>query len=112
MRSIAVLAAVYLVVAKLGLRLAVVHSYATAVWPAARIALRAVLVKGYKIWPGVFLGAFVTNITTGNLGSTPTILASVGIATGNTLEALIGAYLVSRFSGGVRTFDHARGVFR
>ena len=61
MLSIAVLAVVYLIGAKLGLELALVNSYATAVWPATGIALAAILLRGYKIWPGVFIGAFLAN---------------------------------------------------
>jgi PAS domain S-box-containing protein len=40
------------------------------------------------------------------------VLASSGIAMGNTLEAVLGAYLVNRFAGGRRAFDRAADVFR
>src|SRR5262249_55721184 len=54
-----------------------------------------------------FVGAFLVNITTaGN------IFTSIGIATGNTLEALCGAWLVNKFSGGVRVFDRPQDVFK
>jgi integral membrane sensor domain MASE1 len=89
------------------LTLAVVHASATAVWPPAGIGLAALLLLGYRVWPGIFLGAFLANITTA--GSTAT---SIGIATGNTLEALVGAYLVTRFAHGSNAFDRAQEVFR
>jgi two-component system CheB/CheR fusion protein len=85
-------AVVYLAGAKMGLKLAFVAEQITVVWPATGIALSAVLIFGYRIWPAIALGAFVANITT----DTPAITA-LGIATGNTLEALLGAYLLNRF---------------
>src|SRR5262245_48000349 len=78
-----VLAAIYFIVGKLGLGLASVHPSATAVWPPTGISLVAFLMLGYRIWPGIFLGALVVNLTTA--GSLPVCL---GIAAGNTLEGL------------------------
>jgi PAS domain S-box-containing protein len=110
--SILGLALVYLVAAKLGLQLALVNKYATAVWPPTGIALAALLIGGYRLWPGVLIGAFVANVTTGETLSVSAVLASLGIAMGNTLEAVLGAYLVNRFAGGRRAFDRAADVFR
>ena len=87
---IAFLAGVYFVAAKLGLSMAFVHPSATAVWPPTGIALAAFLVLGYRVWPGIFLGAFLANLTTAGCVAT-----TFGIATGNTLEGLVGAYLVN-----------------
>src|SRR5713101_3901348 len=97
---VAALTLVYLIAGKLGLMLAFVHASATAVWPPAGIALAAFLVLGYRVWPGVFAGAFVANVTTAGSAAT-----SIGIAAGNTLEGLVGAYLVNEFAGGRHAFD-------
>ena len=80
---ILVLAAVYVVAAKLGLMLAFVHASATAVWPPTGITLAALLILGYRVWPGIFLGAFLANLLTAG-----SMMTSLGIATGNTLEGL------------------------
>src|SRR5881397_3977503 len=101
------LAAVYALAGKLGLLLAFVHPSATAVWPGTGIALAALLLLGYRVWPGIFLGAFLVNLTTAG-----SILSSLGIASGNTLEALLGAYLVTRFANGRRVFDRAEDIFK
>lgn len=101
------LALVYALVGKLALRLAFVNASATAVWPPAGIALAAYLFFGYRVWPGIFLGAFVVNLSTAG-----TILTSLGIATGNTLEGLVGAYLVNSFAHGRDFFDHPYDVFK
>lgn len=97
----------YFIAGKLGLRLAFVNASATAVWPPTGIALALFLIFGYKIWPVIFLGAFFINLTTAG-----TILTSLGIAFGNTLEGLIGAYLVNKFANGSKAFDNAQNVFK
>jgi diguanylate cyclase (GGDEF)-like protein len=105
--AITILAALYLAVGKLGLLVAFVHPSSTAVWPPTGITLAAFLILGYRVWPGVFLGAFLVNLTTAG-----TIATSLGIATGNTLEGIVGAYLVSRFAGGRRFFESAQDTFK
>src|SRR5207249_219871 len=107
LKVVAGLAAVYLVAAKLGLMLAFVHASATAVWPPTGIALAAFLVFGYRVWPGIIVGAFLANISTAG-----SIAIALAIAAGNTLEGVTGAYLVTRFAGGTRTFDRPQDVFR
>jgi diguanylate cyclase (GGDEF)-like protein len=105
--TVAALAVVYFVAGKLGLQLAYVHASATAVWPCTGIAIAALLVFGYRLWPGILIGAFLVNLTTA--GSVET---SIGIAIGNTLEGLAGCYLVSRFAGGKEAFARAQDIFK
>ena len=89
------LAAGYVLAGKLGLELAIFHPSATPVWPPTGISLAAFLLLGYWVWPAIFVGALVVNVTT--VGS---IASSLGIATGNTLEGLVGAFLVNHFANG------------
>ncbi len=101
--TIALVAAAYVVTGKLGLRLAAVHPSATPVWAPTGIALASVLLLGYRAWPITFAGAFYVNITTaGDLWTT------LGIAAGNTSEALMGAYLINRYAHGRDAFDSPR----
>ncbi len=100
------IAAAYYITGRLGLRLAVVNPSVTAVWPPAGIALAAVLLAGYQVWPAIMVGAFLVNLST--TGSVPSALA---IAAGNTLAALVGVYLVNRFARGRRAMERARDVF-
>jgi len=105
--AIGILTVIYFIVGKLSLQLAFVHPSASPVWPPAGIALAALVVFGYRTWPAIFLGAFLVNVTTaGNIGT------SLCIATGNTLEAVCGAWLVNQFAGGTRIFDRAQDVFK
>src|ERR1700739_4170442 len=101
------LALVYFMVGKLGLKLAFLNASASSVWPCTGIALAALLILGYRAWPAIFVGAFLVNFTT---AGTP--LTAVSIATGNTLEAVIGCYLVSRFAAGGNAFQRSQNIFK
>src|SRR6266516_3755260 len=104
---IGILTLVYFIAGKFGLMLASLHASASPVWPPAGIALAALLLLGYRAWPAIFVGAFLVNVTTaGNFAT------SFAIATGNTLEALAGAWLVNRFAGGRNVFERPQGVFK
>src|SRR5881394_2539316 len=104
---VGLLTLVYFIAGKFGLILASLHASASPVWPPAGIALAALLLLGYRAWPAIFVGAFLVNVTTaGNVAT------SLAIASGNTLEAVCGAWLVNRFAGGTTVFDRPQGVFK
>src|SRR5438093_3564502 len=104
---IGLLAIIYFVAGKLGLMLASLHASASPVWPPAGIALAALLLLGYRVWPAIFVGAFLVNVTTGG-----NVATSFAIATGNSLEALAGAWLINRFADGTAAFARPQGVFK
>src|SRR5262249_29436475 len=99
------IAIVYIGLAKVSLALASIHPSATPIWPPSGYALGAVLLRGYRVSPAIFVGAFVANATTAG-----SIWTSLAIATGNTLESLAGAHLLNRWSGGRSTFHTPAGV--
>ena len=102
-----VIGVAYFVLAKVGLTLASIHPSATPIWPPTGLALAAVLLRGLRVWPAIFLAALTANATTAlaNATTVDSILTSSAIAVGNTLEAVIGGYLTNIWSGGRRTFD-------
>jgi diguanylate cyclase (GGDEF)-like protein len=101
------LAVVYTAAGKLGLRLGLVNPSASPVWAPTGIALAAFIIAGNSVWPAVFGGALLYNLTTaGSLGT------SLAIASGNTLEAFTGAYLVRRWAGGIHAFEQGGDVMR
>ncbi|OLE36189.1 MAG: hypothetical protein AUG48_08395 [Actinobacteria bacterium 13_1_20CM_3_68_9] len=102
---IAVLAGVYYGAAKLGLSLAFAAPSVTAIWPPTGIALAAILLWGYRVWPGVALGALLANSWTG-----VPFFAVAGITVGNTLEALAGAYLLRELAGFRASLERVRDV--
>lgn len=97
----------YFLAGKLGLMLAFVHPSATAVWPPTGITLAAFLLLGFRIWPAILIGAFLVNITTAG-----TLSTSIGIAIGNTLEGVVGAFLLKRYVGGTQAFNRPHDVFK
>jgi len=101
------IAAAYFVAGKLGLQLAFSNPSATPVWAPTGIALATLLLAGYDVWPAILVGAFFVNLTTAG-----SVATSLGIAVGNTVEGLVGAYLVNRFARGRWAFERARNVFR
>jgi integral membrane sensor domain MASE1 len=104
--TLAALAAVYFAAGKLGLFLAVVHPIASPVWPASGIAIAAVLLLGQRVWPALFAAAFLVNVSAG-----AGIASSLGIAVGNSLEAVVGGWLGTRFARGVQAFERSQDVF-
>jgi len=103
---LAAVTAAYVLAGKLGLLFASVHASATAVWPPTGIAIAALLVLGVRMWPAVAGGAFLVNVTTAG-----SVATSLGIALGNTLEAVVGCWLVERFAHGRGAFERPRGIF-
>jgi PAS domain S-box-containing protein len=90
--KIAIIAIVYFVTAKFGLSLSYSYKQVTLVWPPSGISLAILLLYGLDLWPGILIGAFVANLTTSE-----TVTIASGIALGNTLEAYIAAFLLTRF---------------
>ncbi|MGH7602900.1 MAG: MASE1 domain-containing protein [Gemmatimonadaceae bacterium] len=97
---IVAIALLYVLVARAGLQLDAVSGFATLVWPPTGLALAAVLLCGYEVWPGVLIGAVVANVLTG-----APIVVALGIGVGNTLEVLIGAYALWGIPGFKRSLD-------
>lgn len=78
----------YFITAKIGLSIGAVNKFATLIWAPTGIALSFLLIFGRRFWPSIFAAAFLVNFITG-----ASLLGALGIATGNTLEAVLGFYL-------------------
>jgi integral membrane sensor domain MASE1 len=88
------------------LHLAFATSSVTAIWPPTGIALAALVLWGPTMWPGVALGAFLANAWTG-----VPLVTVLGITCGNTLEAVVGAYLLRRVADFRPSMERVRDVF-
>ena len=111
------LALTYFVTGKLSLFLANPPGSETTVWPAAGIALTAILLLGRRVWPGILIGSFFVNIWTSFDPAHPAaILGSLafptGVAAGATLQALAGAYLIQRLAGFPNLLDRIQNIFK
>ena len=87
---VALLAAAYVLAGRLGFMVSAIDPVVSSVWPPSGVALAALLLMGTRFWPGVTLGALVLYLT-GTMAPLPAMV----IAGGNTLEALIGAWLLT-----------------
>jgi diguanylate cyclase (GGDEF)-like protein len=100
-----IVAAAYFAAAKLALWAGIVPDQTGALWPASGVALAGVLLLGYRVWPGVWLGAALIE---GTLQSSP--LAAALISGGSTLGTLAAAAMVRRCIGLPRRFEHGGDV--
>lgn len=98
---------IYVIAGKFGLSLAFENPSATPIWAPTGIALAATLIFGSRVLPAIFLGAFIVNTITAG-----TILTSLGIATGNTLEAVVGSYFIKRYANGIHAFENVANIFK
>ena len=105
--TIAFVAFIYFVVGKIALRQPTANDSVTAIWLPAGISLAALLLRGYRAWPGVYLGAFLLSVTI-----TGSILLSLPLALGNTLTVLFATYLINRYAHGRSAFFKAPDALR
>jgi integral membrane sensor domain MASE1 len=115
--KLAAVAAAYYAVGRLGLLLAIPPGYATAVWPASGIALAGTLLFGYRVWPAILFGSFLINLqtsldstSTASILNTTALAASIGM--GASLQAIVGAFLIRRFTQYPTVFVAARDIIK
>ncbi|MCK5054414.1 MAG: MASE1 domain-containing protein, partial [Anaerolineales bacterium] len=103
--QVVLLAIVYHLAARLGLSMAYLQDNTSPVWPPTGIAIAALLFFGVSRWPGITLGVLLGSLLTG----APFNLA-LGMSIGNTLEALIGAYILQRYVNFHHAMDRVQDV--
>jgi signal transduction histidine kinase len=101
----ALLFILYFSTAVLGLRIEPVSGFATLVWIPSGLSLAFLFRFGLQYWPAVTLGAIAANYVTG-----APFLAALGISVGNTLEPLVGAYLLQRVVKAQPQLDRVKDV--
>ncbi len=87
------LAVIHVLAAQLGLLLSHPETHVTLIWPPSGIALVAVLLLGYRVWPGIFIGDIAVAIMEGH----PPLMWAIG-PLGNTLAAVVGAWILQAFA--------------
>lgn len=103
--QIALVGAIYVLLAKAGFHFALLVKQVSPVWPPSGFALAAILIGGTRLWPGIMLGAFLANFLTYE-----PIPVALTIAAGNTLEAIVAATLLRQFTGIHTRLDRVRDV--
>jgi PAS domain S-box-containing protein len=102
------LAVLYLLSGLVGKASSFMGGEVAVVWPPAGIALAAVLIFGYRIWWGVLIGSSIFTFMHGS----PFGFFTVATAIGNTVGALVCAYLLERFvafENSMERVKHATG---
>ncbi|MEU9280497.1 MASE1 domain-containing protein [Streptomyces sp. NPDC048342] len=102
--DVCVVAALYYGSARLGLLQTLVRGQVTPLWPPTGVAVAGLLLRGPRVWPGIALGALLTNVALG-----PSGWAVLVIATGNTV-APVCSYLLLRHAGFRTELDRRRDV--
>ena len=98
------LALAYIVTGFIGLKLPMFGTSITLIWLPTGISVGILFRYGYACWPGVAVGAFLTNLAIGS-----PFAVALGIACGNTLGPIAATYLLHRL-GFERTFERQREI--
>ncbi|HZU86659.1 MAG TPA: diguanylate cyclase [Anaerolineaceae bacterium] len=95
----------YFLTGVVGLQFASIGNQVTLIWPPSGVALAFMFLLRFRVWPAVALGAFLVNLSSG----APLSFALI-VAGGNTLQAVIGAWLLRRVGFDAR-METLRDVF-
>lgn len=99
--------ALYFGAGKLGLAVPFTSSNVSPIWPAAGVAVAAVLIWGIQIAPAIAFAAFLVNFLT----PVPTF-ASIAIGLGNASSAVIAGYLLKHFADFETSLPRLKDVLR
>jgi PAS domain S-box-containing protein len=95
-----IVAAAYVLGARIGFQFAFVAEQVTTVWAPTGVGIASLLLWGVSFWPAVWVGAFVANAS-----SAAPLWTAAAVATGNTLEAVVASWALlrlARFDPGLR----------
>ncbi len=112
MRTLLAIATAYALTGWMSLQILVPSGYVAPVYPPAGIALGALILYGWRMWPAILVGAALTNaVATGYAGGEPGFAVLVS-ASGATLQALFGAWLARRMLHFPDPLDTPRSIAR
>jgi signal transduction histidine kinase len=100
--TIIAIAIAYYTAGRFGQSLAFTEPGITALWPPTGIALAALILWGYRVWPGIFIGALITNALSNHALVFPAL-----ISVGNVLGPVLTRFALGRFG-----FDKAFASMR
>lgn len=103
---VVILTAFYFLGGLLGKRATFLSGSLALVWPPSGIALAAILLFGYRFWPGVALGAVLFSL----LDGVPIGFFTLGTAIGNTVGAIVCAFLLRKFITFENQMERTRDV--
>ncbi len=101
-----ILIALYFIGGLVGKEFSFLSGSVVLVWPPAGIALAAILLFGYRFWPGVALGAVLFSCMDGM----PLGFFTFGTAIGNTMGAIVCVFLLKKFVNFDNAMERIRDV--
>lgn len=112
-----ILAVLYALAGRFGQLIAIPPGFATPVWLPSGIALAALLLHGYRLWPGIWLGSMIVNIwaffePTSTSPVMRSLLVGTLLGTGASLQAIAGTYIVRTVIDSGGPCDKAKNVFK
>ncbi len=111
---ILIVAISYFILARLSLFLSFQSSNATPIWPPSGFAFAMIILFGYRITPGILLGAFAANSVVFQIDHgadiSTALWVSFIISIGNTAEAITGYYLLKKLIPGVKDNNYFNKV--
>ncbi|GAB4183178.1 MAG: hypothetical protein Fur006_19880 [Coleofasciculaceae cyanobacterium] len=109
--QVVLLAIAYFSVSRLAVSVSSLPGGTTPIWPGAGLNLAAILLLGYRVWLGAFLGEFIHTLSLQQGLTTAGFLVSLSAAIGNISETLLAAYLIQRFIKDRPLFGRVRDAF-
>ena len=116
--KILIIATSYFILARISLLLSFQTSNASPIWPPSGFAFAMIILLGYRITPGILLGAFAANFVVFQVDHGATMATALWVSSiisiGNTLEAIIGYALLKKLMRGVKDnnyFSKANYIF-
>ncbi len=109
------IAILYALIAYGSLQLAFEGTNASPVWPPSGIAFSVIWFLGYRVWPGIWLGAFIANMLVfihNGWTPVPAFPVSALIGAGNSVEALFGVFLLRSFTEETGPLSKIRDIFK
>jgi PAS domain S-box-containing protein len=103
---VVILIAFYFVGGLIGKQASFLSGSVALVWPPAGISLAAILLFGYRFWPGVALGAVLFSFIDG----VPFGFFTLGTAIGNTVGAVVCTYLLRSWAKFDNAMDRTKDV--
>ena len=114
--KIILVAILYYLAARLGYFLAFENTTALPTWPPSGIGFALIILLGRQTWPGITIGSLVVNVMAywNNPALPPQtiIIVSSLIAACNTLEAVVGNYLVKKWIKSDYPFSSTKNAYR
>jgi len=101
--AVVVTAILFYIAGKLTLSLSLPPSYATAIWPPAGIGLAAVLLWGYRVFPGIFIAELLIHYEVYDmsalLASPPELLVFFLNPFNSVIRSWLGCILIKKYAG-------------